>query len=365
MLYVSNRFQVSAYSLVTGKQHWSVPLGKEPAPTHSWGLVAMQPVVVGDRLFVRRLTKTGPELVCFNAMNGKIRWASNPNISLASDPLILQDRLYIFTVATPLEDGLLSLDLSLVNPLSGEIVSQQPVIQLRNLWERQLNCQAAVVGARLVAVVGGTVLCCDFTGKPLWVRRQIWIPPTQAPAGNEQSGGAPLVLGNRLFVSQPGVFAIECLDLDTGRRVWQQPLPDIRRLIGATGECLVAETARGWQAFATATGKPLWQHDAEQVLDANVCPTTGDLLVAQREPQANDAWRPVLVWLNSATGREVARLPIEPLTDKQPMLGPLVVNGDRLWTLFGRGLKEPRRELFELTPTTEPAQPPRATAARQ
>lgn len=365
MLYVSNRFQVSAYSLVTGKQHWSVPMGKEPGPTHSWGLVAMQPVVVGDRLFVRRLTKTGPELVCFNAVNGKIRWTSSANINLASDPLILQDRLYVFTVATPLEDGLLSLDLSLVNPLTGEVISQQPVIQLRNLWDRQLNCQAAVVGARLVAVVGGTVLCCDFTGKPLWVRRQIWIPPTQAPAGNEQSESAPLVLGNRLFVSQPGVFAVVCLDLDTGRRVWQQPLPDVRRLIGATGERLVVETARGWQAFAANTGKPLWQRDAEQILDANICPTTGDLLVAQREAQPNDTWRPVLVWLNSETGREIARLPLESLTDKQPMLGPLVVNSDRLWTLFGRGLKEPRRELFELTPTAEPAQPPRVTAARQ
>src|SRR5262249_12733992 len=182
MLYVSNRFQVSSYNLVTGKQHWSVPLGKEPAPTHSWGLVAMRPVVVGDRLFVRRLTKAGPELVCFNAVNGKVRWTSSANLSLASDPLILQDRLYIFTVATPLDDGLLSLDLSLVNPLTGEILSQQPVIQLRNLWDRQLNCEAAVVGARLVAVVGGTALCCDFTGKPLWVRRQISIPPTPAPA---------------------------------------------------------------------------------------------------------------------------------------------------------------------------------------
>src|SRR5262249_51220647 len=148
----------------------------------------------------------------------------------------------------------------------------QTVIQLRNVWDRQLNCQAAVVGARLVAVAGGTVLCCDFTGRPLWVRRQIWIPPAQAPAANEQSPGAPLVHGNRLFVTQPGVFAVECLDLDTGRRIWQQPLPDIRRLVGVSGERIIVETARGWQAYAAPTGKFLWEHDAEQILDANVCP---------------------------------------------------------------------------------------------
>src|SRR4029077_13568224 len=134
----------------------------------------------------RRLAKTGPELVCFNAVNGKIRWASHSAVNVASDPLILQDRLYVFSVATPIDEGLLSLELSLINPLTGEILSQQPVIQLRNLWDKQLNCHAAVVGARLVAVAGGTVLCCDFAGRPLWVRRQMWIPPAQAPAGNEQ-----------------------------------------------------------------------------------------------------------------------------------------------------------------------------------
>lgn len=363
MLYLSNRFQVSAYSLVTGKQHWSAPMGKEMAPTHSWGLSAMQPVVVGDRLLVRRLAKTGPELVCFNAVNGKIRWTSRLSVNIASDPLILQDRMYVFTVATPADDGLLSLDLSLINPLTGEILAQQPVIQLRNLWDKQLNCQAAVVGTRLVAVTGGTVVCCDFTGKPLWVRRQMWIPSMQAPAANEQSAGIPLVLGNRLFVSQPGVFAAECLDLDTGRRIWQQPLPDIRRLIGVSGDKLVVETAKGWQAYAAANGKLIWRHDAEQILDAHVCPNSGDLLVSQREPHANDTFRPVLVWINSETGRETARLPLDPLADKQPMLGPLVVSNNRLWALFGRGLKEPRRELFELTPTADPAQPPRATAA--
>lgn len=365
MLFVTNRFQATAFSLITGKQHWSVPLNKEQGPTHAWGLVPMRPVVVGDRIFVRRLSKSGPELVCVHAVNSKIRWTTHTSVSVASDPLILQDRLYVFTVSAPLDNGLLSLELALVNPLTGEIMSQQPVIQLKNVWDKQLNCQAAVVGARLVAIAGGTVFCCDFSGRPLWVRRQMWIPPAQAPASSEQSAGIPLVLGNRLFVTQPGVFAVEALDLDTGRRVWQQPLPDVRRLIGISGERLVVETTRGWQAHAANTGKLLWQYDAEQLLDAHVCPTAGALVLAQRESQPNEAWRPVLVWLNPETGTETARLPIEKLTDKQPMLGPLVVDRDHLWTLFGRGLREPRREMFELTPTSDPAQPPRATAGRR
>jgi outer membrane protein assembly factor BamB len=356
MLFLSNRFQVSCFSLVSGKQHWSVPMNKEQGPAHGWGLVAMQPVVVGDRLFVRRLARHGPELVCFNAVNGKVRWTTPNSVSVASDPLLLQDRMYVFTFPASFEEGQVALELSLINPLTGDIAAHEPVIQLRNLWEKQVNCQAAVVGARLVVVTGGTVFCSDFTGRPLWVRRQMWIPPAQAPAGNEESAGIPLVHGNRVYVTQPGVFAIECLDLETGRRVWQEPLPDVRRLIGMAGERLIVETARGWQAHAAGTGQRLWQYEAGQLLDAHVCPASGDLLLSRRESLANENSRCMLVWLNPETGRETARLPLDAFADRQPLLGPLVVERDRLWTLFGRGLREPRREVFELTPTNEPAQ---------
>jgi hypothetical protein len=133
-------------------------------------------------------------------------------------------------------------------------------------------------------------------------------------------------------------------------------VPDVRRLIGMSGRRLIVETTRGWQAHASETGERLWQYDAGQMLDAHVCPSTGDLLLSRREPATGESSRCVLVWLNSETGRETARLPLEPLTDRQPLLGPMVVDRDRLWMLFGRGLREPRREVFELTPTNEPAE---------
>ena len=65
------------------------------------------------------------------------------------------------SAASPAEIGVLVADLEisrawLVDPASGDIVFQQPVVQLRNVWDRQLSCQAAVVGTRIVAVCGGT-----------------------------------------------------------------------------------------------------------------------------------------------------------------------------------------------------------------
>ena len=126
---------------------------------------------------------------------------------------------------------------------------------------------------------------------------------------------------------------------------------------------LIVETARGWQAHAVDSGKPLWQHDAEHLLDAHVCPTAGDLLMAQRERHGNDAWHPVLVWLSPETGRETGRSPLESLADKEPLLGPLIVDHDHLWALFGRGLRDPHRELIELMPTANPADPPHVARA--
>ena len=362
ILYLTNRFQVAAIHLKTGQQLWSQPVGKEQGLTHGWNLCPSRPVVSGEWLFVRRMAKTNPELASFNVATGVVRWTTRNTVNVISDPLVLQDRLFVFTASTPHENGLISVDFSLIDPATGEISAQQPVVQLRNLWDRQLSCQAAVVGTRLIAVCGGTALCCDFSGRPLWVRRQLWIPPAQAPTANEQSPNVPLVIGNRLFVTQPGVFAVECLDLDTGRRVWQEAIPDLRRLIGIAGPRLIVETARGWQAHLPDTGKLLWQQAGEQILDAQICPASGDLLVAQRESQPGDQWRAVLVWLSAETGRETARQPLASFVDKQPLVGPLVVDGDHLWTFYGRGIRDPYRDLFELTPTADPAQAPRTTA---
>jgi len=364
MLYVTNRFQVSAINLKTGKQFWSQPLGKDQGPTHGWGLCPSRPVVAGDSLLVRRLAKANPELACFNVATGIVRWTTHNTVNVVSDPLVLQDRLFVFTSGTPHESGLISIEFSFIDQASGEIAVRKPVIQLRNLWDRQLSCQAAIVGTRIVAACGGSAFCCDVAGRPLWVRRQLWIPPSQAPAANEQSPSVPLVIGNRLFVTQPGVF---CRRMPRSRygspklaRADSRPAPPDRN-------CRTAARCRNpraaWQAHASDSGKLLWQHDAEQVLDAQICPASGDLLVSQRESQPNDQWRAVLVWLNAETGRETARLPLMSFVDKQPMLGPCVVDQDRIWTFFGRGLRDPYRDLFELIPTADPAQAPRTTAS--
>lgn len=348
ILYVSNRLHVAAIDLTNGQTKWSESLGGEQGDAQRWPLVAMPPVIAGDRLFVRRLTRYGPELASLETATGKVLWKARPGDHVASDPLLIQDDLFAFTVSLP-RDGLLQLELTTFNPLTGAVTSQRPLIHLLDAWEKQVPCQAVAVGGRLIATVGGSVVYCDLTGQPLWVRRQTWFPTQIEPAFFVQQRAAPLVADGRVYVAQPGVPSVECLDAESGRLLWQRSLPDVRRILGLAGKRLVVETADGLQAFAAVTGERLWQHDAGPLLDGHLIAATGDILYTRREQVQPDQWRPTLVWLDPATGRETARWPLESLTDKQPLLGPLFAHQEKLFMFFGRSPTS--RELMELVPT--------------
>ena len=63
----------------------------------------MRPVVAGEQVFVRRLTQKGPELACIELASGKVRWNRKPADHVASDPLVVQDQLFVITVAVAQE----------------------------------------------------------------------------------------------------------------------------------------------------------------------------------------------------------------------------------------------------------------------
>ena len=350
VLYVNNRFAAAAYDLPAGQLKWMQALGGEQGETHRWPLVSMRPVVAGDRIFVRRLTRNGPQICCLESATGKVLWHTRPEDQVASNPLLVQDELFAFTVSMA-QEGVLQLELASYNPQTGEALSHRPLVRLRDAWERQLACSAVAVGGRLIATAGGCVLCCDLGGQPLWVRRQVWIPTTQEPAAIDQQPLSPIVAGGRIYVLQRGVAGVECLDLEGGRRVWHEALPDARRILGLAGERLLVETASGVLALESDTGRRLWTRDVAQPLDAHLCPGSGNLLLTHREPFQGDTWQPMLCWVDPATGQDTGAWPLEKLADKQPMLGPFVMHGDRLWAFFGRGNRDAMRDLVELTPT--------------
>ena len=91
--YVSNRFQVAAFDLKEGRRTWQSAVGGEHARTHNWTLTPMRPLVVGERLFVRRLVKTGPELAALQKTDGHVTWRTRTGLLVVSDPLWIEHDL--------------------------------------------------------------------------------------------------------------------------------------------------------------------------------------------------------------------------------------------------------------------------------
>ncbi len=193
---------------------------------------------------------------------------------------------------------------------------------------------------------------CDLSGKPLWARRQEWLPPAVDPDWGRQYQAPPLVDGERLFVTQPGVLAVECLDLRSGTLIWRAPMPGIHRLTGLIGDRLIVETDEGLTALSSLKGNVVWQHDATDLLEGQLCGSSGRLVFSRREPvpDRRGKLRPALVWLDPADGHQTGRAALDSLQDDMPMFGPIVAAGDRLWVFAAGGANEPTRTIYELAP---------------
>jgi len=63
-----------------------------------------------------------------------------------------------------------------------------------------------------VATLGGVTLAMTADGDVSWIRKHIAIPAEDDPRWILQTYEPPLVAGERVFVAQPGMRAVECLE---------------------------------------------------------------------------------------------------------------------------------------------------------
>ena len=210
----------------------------------------------------------------------------------------------------------------------GSVIAMERLATLRSTWWQERTCQLAAVKGSLVAVFGGTVLSCDRTGKIAWVRRQEWISPQDDRDWARQYQAPPLAWHDRLYVTQPGVADVECIDAESGELVWRKVLPGLKRLIGIVDDRLVVDTESGLIALAPDKGNVLWYHDMGDLLEGQLCGGPGKLLYTRREkvPGNDTLLRPVLVWLDPATGTERATVAIDSLKHDHPMFGPFLTS---------------------------------------
>jgi|GEM_PF-2230903 len=355
-LYVSNRFQVAAYSLSDGKRLWqSRPLAEPRAASDAWPLVPMVPRVTPRHVIVRQLSGRGPALVCLDRASGQTVWYSVPDAGaqIASDPLLLGGRIVALTMSNH-ERPQVQLRLATFDPDSGLLVSQQPLLLLDTQALGRHASQLAASDDLLVGVVRGAVVACDSSrGQVRWIRRQIAVPGEVDRQSMLAYFGDPLIEEGRIYVTQPGLHAVECLDLDTGRLVWRTALPDLRRLLGIVAGQLLVETAAEVRSLHAQDGRLSWRLPTGKLMVPRLAGGDGGLLVCQRAAVKEIANKefPRLVWIDPVRGQFIAAASLTALASPDSFLGPIVRHGDRLWAFFGqRTYGAADRDLIELVP---------------
>lgn len=351
---VNNQVRQIAFDLNTGGVRWQKQRDLNDRQPQ-WSQAPMWPVVDHGRIFVRRLSDKGPELACLDGNDGNLLWSTSPAGPLVCDPLLVGQELVSFTASEDL-GWKLSLELVAFDPETGELRRRVPVARFHDHWSGAVACRAVAVDGEIIATVGGTALCCDLSGRLRWIRRQIWTPPPKdlahAVSWLKQVHRVPLVVDDRIWATQPGVWAVECIELDTGRLLWRTALPELSSLAGRVGSRLIVETTDGLLALGADTGKVVWRHDAEDRLDTRVCGGPDAVCYVRLEPtdrsNPNRPRRPVLVWIDPQTGRTAAESTLEVSIKDNLRLGPLIVHGERQWALIGQGDRPGDREIREL-----------------
>jgi len=329
-----------------------------------WRLGPTQPVVERDRVYVRDATPLGHRLVCLETAGGQIYWSSDPELVIASDPLLIGDHV-VALQAERLDAGeMLKLSLVRFDPESGQLRDRTPVAEFLDHRDGALPCRLTAMGNRLVATAAGTVFCCNFEGEVLWMRRQLWMPPApefpDAALWHPQIHRPPLVLQGRVLATQPGVWAVEALDLRTGRLLWRTAVPGLVSLAGHYRGRLIVQTNYGLSALDPATGRLLWHHPTTRRLAALACGPPGGIVYARLEEPARTTASSrsptaarrlaALVWLDPATGKPIYRqaFGVPDLEGADPLVGPLVTAGNRQWLLVARADRPAQRQIVEL-----------------
>jgi hypothetical protein len=344
---VSNPAEIAAYDRTSGQSLWKISGGSPPQRGSTWPPVAMRPVALGSAVLVRRWQSGNSQLVCVE--NGKIAWQTPPSVRVASDPLVLGDRVLAVTAAA-LPQEMLELSLTAYDPQSGQQLAQHPLAQFRDLWQHEMPCELALAGDTVLVSGGGCTLGCTRDGEAKWLRRETWVGGVVDQRTWPRHYGPPLVREQFACLAQPGVPAVSCVETSNGRLAWQRPMGDLLRLVAVLPGELLVQTARGFEALSLKDGSTVWQHAAPQALDGWLASEQSGFVYARRESLGKKESQVRLVWLDIKTGSQRASTTLGDWPSEQAMLGPLAAEGSHIWAVAGSKGRESARELLELIP---------------
>ncbi len=340
LLLLATGQQQVLFDLEAAKNVWAERFAPEQCSAW-WSLGPLPVTVCGKSVFHCRLEEEASRLVCRSLEDGKPTWDSPDGAAaVVSDVLPVGADL----VALALTQDLgwhRTLHLARFDPTTGRQQAAREIVRLRDYWSGAVPCRAVLANHLVVATVAGSVLCCDLEGRVQWIRRQVMVPPPESLSKAEdwlrQAHRRPLVADGRVYATQPGVWAVECMDLEAGTLYWRTPLPRLVCLAGRLGSRLIVETDDGLAALDVADGEVLWRHTVDEKSDMRVCGGPEALCYAALET-ADDPQqprRPMLVWVDPEDGGTLAETVLDTsdtLPDtRHPLPGPMLTVAGQTW----------------------------------
>lgn len=348
-VYISNRFQVNAYDRQAGAGVWAQGLGNEQGEAHGFPFATMAPVLAGEHLYVRRLAKSGAELVSLKATSGEVRWVARPEEKshVVSDPIVLGDSVWAL-VSKPTDQEQLDLSWTQFAASTGKVVRSTPLLRLRDAWEGQAPVTLAADGLNVVAALGSVIVGFDLEGTVRWVRRELWVPPKVDPLTENHFLRSPVIQGDRVYVSSLNGRRALALAVETGRVIWSTPLAELQGLLHVDADLVLAAEPGGLVGLETTSGRILWRQTLERGF--GVVGVGTDSLWTVR-PQIRAAERGWLqsVELDRRTGTILHEVPWDLPEAEDWRFGPWWVVDDSVWALAGQGWRDHKRDIVRLT----------------
>jgi len=143
------------------------------------------------------------------------------------------------------------------------------------------------------------------------------------------------------------VWAVECLDLATGRLLWRRAEPDLVSLVDADARRVILATGVGLTGLDATSGRQLWTREDLDPLE--VAPVADGSTVLRATVERPNTAPPELwlEWIDAATGQVRSRAPLALSLERRTAFGPLAAGNGRLWVILSR-TDDPQRHVVLL-----------------
>lgn len=344
-LLVNDRNDLRAYELASGKLRWSHLAGGQRGGSREWPLLPMRPIVSGDLVVTRMISRQGPRLECLGLSDGAPKWVFATLDHAVSNPLLVEGDIVLLNLRRHEELGHELLFTRLARS-TGEVLDERSLVNFRDDSKSRMFRQIQLGRSvdRLVASGYGSVICTDLRGRLLWVRKQPWRSFVRSAKWYLNHPVRPLFAGGHVLISQPADESVASLRTDTGRLRWKAPVRELRQILGiADGKVIVSATGR-LVALSLEDGRVVWeqQHGASR----GFMVSGGDGAILSVAPVVRDnamkaaGWGTfgLLSWIDVKDGRKLASWVVDfklGAAAKGLHAGPMISTRDGILLLAG------------------------------